>query len=306
MKKLCIVGGHPKTRKNAPWGDTSFDIWVLNEAAGKEGTSVKRWDACFQMHEPAIYQNKENTTDKNHWNWLRLFHSKKIYMQKKDSLVPDSVEYPLQEAKDLLANVIQGEKNMARLEYFTSSVAFAIALGIVKKYTEIHLYGFEMSSNEEYKAQREGFTFWIGFAAGRGIKIEIHCADKLFQGKLYGYETFLEKRTMKFNIKERVKLYDLLPREGDITTMRTVRSVRKEVEFSEEENKIANIRVEDYRNPAGEFLGKVVLWDDDKDFEKEIEITETARKILAESFAALSQKGKFTEELLDLQEKLEW
>ena len=173
MKKLAIIGSGPDTRDLAPWDDLSFDIWVFNEAPTADW--CKRWDALFQMHEPSLYQGF-NTKDPHHWDWLQQKHGKPIYMQEVDPLVPDSVQFPLDEIVGLTG-----------YRYLASTVADAIALAATK-YGEIHMWGVELSMTE-YQYQAECIRFWVGYAKGKlGDKFQMHCAEKLFEAPLYGYE----------------------------------------------------------------------------------------------------------------------
>jgi hypothetical protein len=176
MQKLALVGSGSGTRDLAPWDDLSFDVWVLNEAANLSW--CKRWDADFQLHDEDIYTRLDNPKDETNWAWLQQSHGKPIYMQRVDSRVPDSEEYPLQDAIDLIGH-----------KYLEATVCMALALAYLKGYEEIHIWGFEMSTSE-YKTQAECFRFWIGFLMGRlgTDKVVLHCAQHLFEGPLYGYE----------------------------------------------------------------------------------------------------------------------
>jgi hypothetical protein len=60
--------------------------------------------------------------------------------------------------------------------YFTSSIAYAICLAILEKVDRIRLYGLELwagSDVNEYTVQAPCVEFWLAFAMGRGIKVEI-------------------------------------------------------------------------------------------------------------------------------------
>lgn len=179
MKKLAIVGSGPQTRANAPFEDSSWDIWVFNEAANSPW--CKRWDAVFQMHKPELYQG-HNTKDPGHWNWLQQKHGKPIYMQEVDPLVPDSVRFPLENAFAL-----NGER------YLTATVCMAVALGLLQGYEHIGVWGVELSVSE-YRYQAECLRYWIGFAKGKlGAENVVlhqltHFNNPLLAGPLYGYE----------------------------------------------------------------------------------------------------------------------
>lgn len=178
MKKLAIVGSGPDTRENAPFDDTSFDIWVFNEAANAKW--CKRWDACFQMHEPEIYKG-HNTKDAHHWEWLQQEHGKPIYMQEVDPLIPDSVAFPLEKAKELCG-----------VQMFPTSFAYMAALAVLQGYKQVRIYGVELSASE-YQYQANGYLFWFGFLRGKlGTKnvdsAVLHLDKNIFDVPLYGYE----------------------------------------------------------------------------------------------------------------------
>ncbi|CAK0775157.1 conserved hypothetical protein [Gammaproteobacteria bacterium] len=179
-RKLAIVGSHPATRENAPYDDPEWEIWLYNEAPQK--TEVyKRWDACLQLHKPEVYSSLENWVNKGHWEWLQKDHGKVIWMQEVDPKVPNSVRYP-----------IEGVLDLVPYRYLRSSPALALALAIYLGYEEISLYGNELSSNTEYAYQATNLAFWIGFAHGRGIKLNLECWQSEFNQAIYGYEGELQ------------------------------------------------------------------------------------------------------------------
>lgn len=73
--------------------------------------------------------------------------------------------YPLKEAAKLAPG-----------SYFTSTIAYAICYAILEKVDRIRLYGFEIwsgSDANEYEYQRPCVDFWLAFALGRGVKVEV-------------------------------------------------------------------------------------------------------------------------------------
>lgn len=70
------------------------------------------------------------------------------------------------------------------MEFFTSTATWAIALAILLKKPKIELLGIDMQE-DEYLYQHGGFAYWTGVAAGRGIELDINCADNLFDKPLY-------------------------------------------------------------------------------------------------------------------------
>jgi hypothetical protein len=138
LKSLAIVGSHPDTRELAPYQSSGFDIWLFNEAAMKPEV-YRRWDALLQIHKPEVYASENNWVNKDHWTWLQQDHGKVIWMQDVDPRVPNSRKYPLDEILKLTP-----------FHYLRSTPAMALALGIYLGYTDIWLYGSELSSNTEY------------------------------------------------------------------------------------------------------------------------------------------------------------
>ena len=199
-QKLAIVGTHKDTRDLAPFDDLDFDIWVFNEAMSqtihdkynKPYKWVKRADAVFQMHEPAVYMSPNNRSDKFHWDWLQQDHGElKIYMQEVDALVPNSVRYPKEDVDALLDEFRQG-MSLEKRSFLTSTPSMAMALGIVLGYKYIDIYGCNMASETEYAFQREGFTFWVGYGLGHGITINMYSGDEIFDRPTYGYAGYVE------------------------------------------------------------------------------------------------------------------
>ncbi len=184
MKTVAIVGSSNTTREAAPWDNQSIDIWVFNEAA--QGEWAKRVSGVFQLHLPAIYQSAHNINNKDHWGWLQQPHDFPIWMEQRDPLVPSSVKYPLDDiCREFLHNLSVQE---ARVKYFTSTAAYAIALALYKGYRRIVFYGIELASNTEYYTQQPGFTFWVGVAVGLGVKVDFYCGSGIFDKPLYGYD----------------------------------------------------------------------------------------------------------------------
>jgi len=183
QKSLAIVGSHPATRQLAPYEDENFDIWLFNESPQKPEI-YKRWDASFQMHLPEVYASEHNWVNMGHWEWLQQDHGNKtIWMQEIDERVPNSWKYPLDEILDMVG---------PQFHYLRSTPAMALALAIYLGYKHIQLYGSELSSNTEYGYQAINYAFWIGFAKGRGVNLELHCWQDEFNQPIYGYEGELQ------------------------------------------------------------------------------------------------------------------
>ena len=198
MRSLAIVGSHPDTRELAPYDDLDFDIWLFNEAPQK--TEIyKRWTDCLQIHLPEVYSSTTNWVNKDHWEWLQQDHGdRRIYMQDVDPRVPNSVRYP-----------IEGVRSLVPYKYLRSSPAMFLALAIYLGYQHIELYGSELSSNTEYTYQAINYSFWIGFAHGRGINLDMRCwHQEFFNQPIYGYEGELQIAPDHF--RERIQEHEIV------------------------------------------------------------------------------------------------
>lgn len=71
--------------------------------------------------------------------------------------------------------------------FFTSSIAYMLALAIKKTPKEIHLWGVEMDGGGAYAYEKPCVLYWIGQAEARGIKVKT--ASRLTEPAfLYGYD----------------------------------------------------------------------------------------------------------------------
>ena len=109
---------------------------------------------------------------------------------------------------------------------------------------------------------------------------------------------------MKLNIRDRFVLLNILPPEGDFSTVKIVHRLRQDLAPSEKEFKDYNIQTKDGQ----------VMWDDAVDKKrgpKDVEIGGKAFSIIEEQFKKLDKEKKLTEghistyELFCLSEKKE-
>ncbi len=178
MKKtVAIIGSHPRTREDFDFSRRDCDIWTFNEVLGSEkDTWCSYSDAVFQIHKSVIWRSATNRNDPKHYEWLKSGDTPIVYMQDVYDDVPNSVKYPIDE---ILEAYPRG--------YFTSSVALALALAIYQGYERMEIYGVEMETSTEYGHQRNAVSYWIGFAEGLGIEVDMHSTG-FFESPLYGYE----------------------------------------------------------------------------------------------------------------------
>lgn len=95
---------------------------------------------------------------------------------------------------------------------------------------------------------------------------------------------------MKLNVLNRLLLLNLLPKEGDITTLRIIRKLQEELSFSEEEHKALNF-TED---------GTALNWTSSADVPKEVSIGVKASAIIVDVLEKRNAEKKLTAEFLPL------
>jgi hypothetical protein len=170
-KKVAIVGFASNTMHLVPWQDPEWELWGLNQGAMNFQRRADRW---FEMHQPEF---TEDVRDPQYLKWLYEAVGCPVYMVETRKDVPTSVRYPIEAAIKLTGR-----------DYFTSSIAYMIALAILEGFQEIAIYGVNLAIGGEYFHQKPNAEWWIGIAEGRGIKVYVpQAASLLKQHARYGY-----------------------------------------------------------------------------------------------------------------------
>lgn len=174
VRKVALIGGEPSTVRYAPWEDPSWEIWAHTSV----NRFVQRCDRWFEIHPPHVFQAKTKHGRSDWYGWLKGLRQP-IYMQDVYPEIPTSVRYPKERVLSEFPR------------YFSSTVAWMIALALTEGVHTIGLWGVHFASGSEYAEQRAGAEFWIGVAMGRGVQIKIPEGCPLLgePRDLYGYES---------------------------------------------------------------------------------------------------------------------
>ena len=169
--KVAIVGFSYTSLHLAPYADLEWSIWGMNQLY----RHIPRADRWFEMHRDPLVDQVAGT---DYTQWMK--ESKiPIYMLSASDEIPLSVAFPLDD-------IVQ---NISHRCYFTSSIAYMIALAIRDGFKEIAIYGVDLADDTEYFEQRPCAEYWLGVAEARGVKVYIHKRSALLkQAWLYGYE----------------------------------------------------------------------------------------------------------------------
>lgn len=190
-KKVALCG-FAETYKTAPFDDPTVEVWGLNELH----KYLPRWDRWFEVHDDATLGVTQRDLSegemKRHLDWLSRDHgpNKPIYMLPQfcgTGRFPNAVPLPLD---DLLTTFKRGR-------YYTSTIAYMIALAIKDGYSSIGLYGIDLASDTEYGDQRPCAEYYTGVADGLGIDVFIAPGSAMCKaGHLYGFEQPLKANPM--------------------------------------------------------------------------------------------------------------
>lgn len=179
--KVAVLGFAGSTLNEAPVNDQSWEVWGLNQL----WMQLPRYDLWFDLH-----PRWHTYTDARHFEWLKQ-QTKPILMQDHFHDIPCSVAYPKEDILRIFGT------------YFTSSIAWMLALAIAQKYQTIGIWGVDMLGDGEYAFQRACCDYYIGLARGAGIDVIIPKDSALCRGQeLYGYdyvEPFSARRMTRLN-----------------------------------------------------------------------------------------------------------
>ena len=168
--KVAIIGFATSSRDLAPFDDESYEIWTLNQLYRHVPRSTRHFDIHCNWEE-------DNVEGTDHAGWIRDAPIP-TYMMDAHSEFPNAVRYPIE-------RVIED----AGIDYFTSTVAFEVALAMAEGFKEIALFGIDLIVGTEYSVQKANLEFWLGMAHARDINVRIPTASALLkQAYRYGYE----------------------------------------------------------------------------------------------------------------------
>src|SRR5581483_6012396 len=99
---------------------------------------------------------------------------------------------------------------------------------------------------------------------------------------------------MLLSVKDRILLFTLLPSEGDILSLRTVRKLREDLAFSDDENRELKIQQ----------TGPSYHWDPAADKLKEVELSGIAQAIIKNALKRMNENKSLTVDHIDLWDKV--
>ena len=159
--------------------DPEIPIWTMNNP---EPYGFPRIDRLFDIHPIRVLEFTGRMSR------YRNGTPYPVYLIDVLSDVPRGVAYPLDQVLDEVFDLIYVGDD--RAEYLTSTFPYMVALAVLEGYGPIKTFGFEFGSDTEWRYQREGAALLVGWAAGRGIRIEFPEGNTLIPRTLYGYTDY--------------------------------------------------------------------------------------------------------------------
>ena len=180
-RKIAILGFAGSSLDEAPLQDETWEIWGLNEL----WRSLPRWDVWFDLHPMKAHEARPG-----HLAWMQQQpEDKPIYLQEILPSVLASKSYPKVEMTRRFG------------PYFTSSIAYMLAMAIVEGPSQIGIWGVDMLHDSEYMHQRSCCDYYIGLARGMGISVYIPETSALAKSsELYGYD---DAKSINFKSNQR-------------------------------------------------------------------------------------------------------
>ncbi len=188
--KIALLGSAPSSKWLAPFKDPEWEIWSCSPA----NMDLPRCDYFFEIHAlDTTLRKPEYSVIQPGQKMSFIDYCKQhpaVYMQEKRPEFPGAIVYPKDEMFKKFGPY-----------FWTSSLAYMLALAIDKQPTQIGLFGVDMSAGDEYGQQRPGCHYFIQEAQKRDIDLVVPFeSDILEPPPPYGYRE-ASRQWWKMNVR---------------------------------------------------------------------------------------------------------
>ena len=189
MRTVAILVASGPSNLRANDLPPEVELWSMNMCHRFLKRPAQRW---FQMHHrnhnmPSGYLADTQQgpvgyfgRPKDHEEWLQACGIP-VYMQEVDTLIPTSVRYPIEDVARRFGS------------YFTSTVAYMIALALHEGVDEILLLGIYLKTGPEYEKERPCVEYFLGAARALGVRVVLPEGCDLTRAPLYAYSEFQDE-----------------------------------------------------------------------------------------------------------------
>lgn len=201
-EKEVIILGMGATRRLCPW---DAEVWSVNMGYTQVAMLNGHVEKIFMAHTQTKARTGHDMFCWEHYNQMadvgiEIWNTHKVKGLK-------SRLFPL---KRLIKKY--------GTDYFSDTISYMMVWAIEKGYKKIRLYGCDMMTREEYAWEKGGIEYWIGYARGLGIKVEVCEGSQLLKtitGKPYGIKYWRLKDIDPFGVLKK-KLPKELPSSSQI------------------------------------------------------------------------------------------
>jgi hypothetical protein len=157
--KVAIVGTAPYDEP-VPFGDPDWDIWGLNDGYRQfPDDSLPAFTAWWEIHGDTPLTRRRRPLD--HFERVAGMGIPLYYLHGDP---PNS--HAIRLDVDMLAAVGR--------DYFACTMAYQMAMALLKGAEEIALYGIALMGAREAVVERPCVSYWIGLAEGRGVPVRVY------------------------------------------------------------------------------------------------------------------------------------
>ncbi len=168
-RKIAVLGSAVSSVGLAPYDQPDWEIWACSPA----NMTIPRVSIWFELHSVEV---KKREGLGGYFEWIKQ-QPFKCYMQSASPEFPNSIEFPLKPLIEKYGPF-----------WWTSQIAFMLALAIEQKPEALGVYGIDMAADSEYNQQRLACQFFIREALNAGIALVVPPeSDILEPAPMYGY-----------------------------------------------------------------------------------------------------------------------
>lgn len=181
-RRIAIVARAPSSRYLGPFDDESWEIWTLSPMGHPRFCDLPRFNRWYEVHNPV----EKEVECPGYMDWMADLPE--VWLREKHPKMPNAKVYPMAEVREYF-----GRPFVHEFQYWNNSVSLMISHAILEmgedRSGEIGLWGVDMCQHTEYASQAPSCEFFIGWAAGAGITMNITpVCDLLKTGRVYGIE----------------------------------------------------------------------------------------------------------------------
>lgn len=212
-RKIAIIGKAPSSVALAPYGDPTWEVWILNTLG--HASEVPRWDRQFELHDLELTKAKEYG---DYYQWLSRQTRPVFLRDSPPAEFKNGVQFPL-------GQILDHFKDLSGRAYITNTVSHMVALALFEHenglpVSDIGIWGVDMAQHalqgaghvgwftSEYARQRPSVEYWLGVAEGKGVKVHVPSqSDILKTACIYGFHTtdqFKKFQARRVELQQRV------------------------------------------------------------------------------------------------------